>query len=373
MVAHEREKVMATIAIDARKIKSSTGRYVLELVRHLEKIDTTNKYKVLVLANEADYYKPKNPNFEVIVADFPHYSFAEQLGFNTFLRKLNADLVHFYMPQQPLLYTRPAVTTVHDLNLVRITENDMNPLELFVKKTIFKFLLNRVAHRTKKVIVPTKFTKDDLVGWAHINPAKVVVTYEGVTPVEKTTPVKGYENVPFIVYLGRAEPYKNNRRMIEAHQRVIRTNSELRLVLIGAIDELRQADIDWVKKNDYKNVDFLGWRTDEEAAWLYQRAIAYVGPSYMEGFGLPALEALTQGLPVVSANTTCSPEVLGDAAHYFNPFNVDDITRAINDVITNKHLRAKLAANAKPQAAKYSWHKMAEQTLDIYYNVLKNR
>lgn len=364
---------MALIAIDARKIKSSTGRYVLELVTYLEKIDTTNKYKVLVLANEADYFTPKNPNFEVVVADFPHYSLAEQLGFNTFLRSLNADLVHFYMPQQPLLYTRPAITTVHDLNLVRVTENDMHPIELFVKKSIFKFLLRTVAHRTKHVIAPTKFTKDDLVSWAHISPNKVTVTYEGVTPVEKVTPVAGYENVPFIMYLGRAEPYKNNRRMIEAHQKILRTKPELKLVIVGAIDELRQADIDWVKTNAYKNVDFLGWRSDEEAAWLHQRAIAYVGPSYMEGFGLPALEALTQGLPVVSANTTCSPEVLGDAAHYFDPFNVDDMARAINDVITDKDLRAKLAANAKPQAAKYSWAKMAQQTLKIYNDVLKSR
>jgi glycosyltransferase involved in cell wall biosynthesis len=364
---------MAVIAIDARKIKSSTGRYVLELLQHLEKIDTTNTYKVIVLPNDSGYYTPTNPNFEVIVADFPHYSFAEQIGFNKFLRSLHANLVHFYMPKQPLLYTLPAVTTVHDLNLVRVTENDMHPIELLIKKNIFKFLLNRVAHRTKHIITPTKFTKDDLVSWARISPDKVTVTYEGVTPVEKATPVEGYENVPFLVHLGRAEPYKNNRRMIEAHQKLIRTKPELRLVIIGALDELRQADITWVKENDYKNVDFLGWRTDEEAAWLYQRAIAYIAPSYMEGFGLPALEALTQGLPVISADTTCCPEVLGDAAHYFDPFDVDDIARAINDVMTNANLRDRLAARAKPQTEKYSWRKMAEQTLEIYNNTLNRR
>lgn len=363
---------MSLIAIDARKIKSSTGRYVLELIKNLEAIDSKNQYKVLVLAGEVDYYKPAKPNFEVVVADFAHYSLAEQLGFNTFLRKLNPDLVHFYMPQQPLLYTRPAVTTVHDLNLVRVTENDMHPAELFVKKSIFKFLLRRVAHRTNHIITPTNFTKDDLVAWAHINPAKVTVTYEGVSPVEKTTPVKGYGSVPFIVYLGRAEPYKNNRRMIEAHQQLLRTNPELRLVIIGAIDELRQADINWVKQHGYKNVDFLGWLSDEEAAWLYQKSLAYVGPSYMEGFGLPALEAVAQGAPVVSANTTCSPEVLGDAAHYFDPFDTGDIARAMTDVITNQQLRKKLIAAGRPQLKKYSWRRMAEQTLTIYEQALKH-
>src|SRR6185503_6289157 len=157
---------MSVIAIDARKIKSSTGRYVFELVQHLEQIDKTNTYKVRVLANEADYYKPKNPNFEVVVADFKHYTFAEQLGFNRLLRDLKPDLVHSYMPQQPLLYNRPAITTVHDLNLLRVTENDMNPVELAIKKSIFAFLLRHVVHRSKHIITPTRFTKDDLVAWS---------------------------------------------------------------------------------------------------------------------------------------------------------------------------------------------------------------
>ena len=362
---------MSTIAIDARKIKSSTGRYVYELVKNLEQIDSKNQYKVLVLANEVDYYKPSKPNFEVVVADFPHYSLAEQTGFNRFLRNLNADLVHFYMPQQPLLYTRPAVTTVHDLNLVRVKENDMNPLELFVKKNIFKVLLRTVAHRTTHIITPTQFTKDDLVRWSHINPSKVTVTYLGVYQIEKAKPVKRYENVPYLTYLGRAEPYKNNRRMIEAHQQLLRTNPELRMVIMGALDDLRKADMAWVKEKGYKNVDFLGWTSDEEAAWLYQHSLAYVGPSWMEGFGLPALEAMQQGTPVVSANTTCSPEVFGDGAHYFDPFDTDDMARAISEVLTDQQLRKKLIAAGAVQVKKYSWQKMANQTLAVYESALK--
>lgn len=361
---------MKTIAIDARKIKSSTGRYVFELVKNLEEIDHTNRYKILVLANEVDYYKPKNPHFEVLVADFKHYSFAEQIGFNRFLRKLNPDLVHFYMPQQPLLYARPAVTTVHDLNLVRVTENDMHPAELFVKREIFKGLLWTVAHRTNHIITPTQFTKDDLVDWARIQPGKVTVTHLGVYKIAGIEPVPKYHDVPFLIYLGRAEPYKNNRRMIEAHQRLLRTNPELKLIICGAIDELRQADIDWVKQHGYKNVDFLGWTKDEQAAWLYERALAYVGPSYMEGFGLPALEAMACGAPVVSANTTCSPEVFGDAAHYFDPFSVDDMARAINDVLTNHTLRERLIANGKKRIKKYSWRTMAQKTHDVYMHIL---
>ncbi len=360
------------IVIDARKIKSSTGRYILELCKHLEVIDTINQYKVIVLPDELDYYRPSNPNFAVVASPHKHYTFAEQLGFNRFLRALKPDLVHFYMPQQPLLYTQPAITTVHDLNLLRITDNDMGAVERFIKKKIFAVLLWIVAHRTNHIITPTQFTKDDLVAWARIPAQKVTVTHLGVYDLKTTKPVPRYKNVPFFTYLGRAEPYKNNRRMIEAHQSLLRANPELRLVIIGTIDDLRKADMSWVKERGYKNVDFLGWLSDEEAAWLYQRAVAYVSPSYLEGFGLPALEAMAQGAPVVSANTTCSPEVLGDAAHYFDPLDINDIARAMNDILTNNPLRKKLIERSKAQVAKYSWKDMAEKTLASYKQVLEN-
>lgn len=363
---------MSHIVIDARKIKSSTGRYAYELVKNLETIDHKNHYTVIVLPQEADYYQPKSQNFKVVTAPHKHYSFDEQLGFAKFLYSLKPDLVHFYMPQQPLAYTKLAVTTVHDLNLIRVTENDMSPLELFVKKQIFAMLLRTVAKRSAHIITPTQFTKDDLVSWAHIPESKVTVTPLGVYDLKKEDAVPAYENVPFVIYLGRAEPYKNNRRMIEAHQALLTKYPQLRMVICGAIDELRQADINWVKSRGYKNVDFLGWTTDEQAAWLYARCKAYIGPSYMEGFGLPALEAMTHGAPVVSANTTCSPEVLGDAARYFDPFSVEDMTHAIQDVISDEALRKQMITRGHAQVKKYSWARMAEQTLAIYKDALNN-
>src|SRR5688572_21950850 len=152
------------IAIDARIISTSTGRYIERLVHNLEKIDHENEYLILVRKKDLGYYSPSNPNFTVIEADFPDYSFSEQIDFGRFLYSLNVDLVHFCMPQQPLLYTKPAVTTVHDLNLLRITANDdMGTVELRIKKMIFKILLWIVAHRSRKIITPTNYTKQDLL------------------------------------------------------------------------------------------------------------------------------------------------------------------------------------------------------------------
>lgn len=361
---------MARIVIDARKMQSTTGRVVEELIKQLEQFDHTNEYKIAVLKKEQHYYKPTNPNFEVVVADFNHYSFAEQLGFARFLYGLKPDMVHFHMPQQPLLYFGRAITTVHDLNLLRVTQNDMSWLELIVKKAIFRLLLWLVAKRAHHIITPTQFTKDDLVAFAKISPRKVTVTHLGMIQVGKPVAVPKFKNKRFITYLGRAEPYKNNRRLIEAHQRLLADWPDLHLVIVGQIDDLRKADMQWVREQGYKNVDFTGWMSDEQAAWLYQRTEAFVQPSLMEGFGLPVLEAMQQGAPVASTNATCSPEVYGDAAHYFNPHSTNDITRAIQDILTNKKLRAELVKKGHAQVKKYSWQRMSKKVYAIYQRAL---
>ena len=361
-----------TIAIDARKISSGTGRYVLELLEHLEDLDHSNTYKVLVMPDEANYYTPTAKNFEVLVADFDPYSFDEQIGFNKFLRRLKPDLVHFWMPQQPLMYTRRSVTTVHDLNLLRITSNDdMNPIELVIKKMVFRQLLRIIARRSKHILVPSHFTKDDLVDFAKIKPSKVTVTLEGAAKsISGPQPVKKLREAKFIMYVGRAEPYKNNRRLMRAHQKLLKAYPDLRLAIVGNKDILRRADMRWAKDKLYKNIDFLGKVSNQELAWLYRHCKAYVAPSLMEGFGLPGLEAMANGAVVVSSNTTCLPEIYGHAAYYFDPEDVNDMTQAIDRVIGDKRLRAKLAEQSQHQIKKYSWRRMAEQTLAVYKKVL---
>jgi glycosyltransferase involved in cell wall biosynthesis len=359
------------IAIDARIISSETGRYVRELITHLERIDTENDYLILVRTQDLPRYTLTNPRFQLVEADFPNYSFGEQIGLNRLLRRLQPDLVHFCMPQQPLLYTKPAVTTVHDLNLLRITANDMGWLELRVKKAIFAGLLWLVARRSTHVITPSTYTKDDLLRFSGISESKVTVTYEGaVKPAATPKPVPAYQSVPFIMYVGRAEPYKNNRGLIEAHQLLLANFPDLRLVIVGKKDDLREADMAWVEERGYKNVDFTGFLSDEEVAWLYANSRAYVQPSLMEGFGLPGLEAMANGAAVVSSNTTCLPEIYGDAVHYCNPKDPANMAKAIEEVVANDMLRQQLITKAAAQVKKYSWQRMAEETMVVYAKAL---
>lgn len=360
------------IAIDARIINSSTGRYIERLLTYLEKLDSPHDYSVLVRAKDVDYWKPTNPKFKVVVADYHQYTFGEQLGFYFFLRNLNADLVHFCMPQQPLLYRGTAVTTVHDLNLLKIKENEGMPWPILkAKQAIFSHLLRTVIKRSAIIIVPTDFTKKDMLKFQSVPDDRVVRTYESADKVSKTEEsVAQLENKQFILMVGRAEKYKNQRGAIEAHQLLLDKHPDLHLVLVGKRDDTSRELEEWTLREGYRQITFFGFASDEELAWLYSHCAAYIFPSYMEGFGLPGLEAMQHGAPVVSSNATTLPEVYGDAALYFDPADSHEMARQIARVLDDKKLRAELIKKGTKQTKKYSWKRMAEETLAVYDKAL---
>ena len=125
-----------------------------------------------------------------------------------------------------------------------------------------------------------------------------------------------------------------------------------------------------VESEGFRNIDFFGCASDDQLAWFYSNCVVYVFPSFMEGFGLPPLEAMRHGAPVVSSNATCLPEVLGDAALYFHPSNTADMVGSIQKIMDDKTLRRDLVAKGKKQVNKYSWERMAQQTLAGYDTAL---
>ncbi len=367
---------MSHIAIDARIINSSTGRYVERLLHYLQTIDTTNHYTVLVRKKDERHWQPSAANFSVKVADFADYSFAEQLGFKKLLDELRPDLVHFCMPQQPVLYTGKTVTTIHDLTLLNTYMSDKNWFVYRAKQVVGKFVFKRVAKKSQVVITPTEYVKNDIVRFAGINPEKVTVTLEAAEKVSSKTPEPylPMKDKEFIMYVGSQSDYKNIRRLIESHQQLLSNHPELQLVLVGKTTGKAGVPAGrnkaWSEGQGHTNVTFTGFVPDEQLAWLYEHTRAYVFPSLTEGFGLPGLEAMVYGAPVASSNATCLPEVYGDAAEYFNPKSVEDITRAINHILTDENLREKLIERGYGRAKLYSWQRMAEQTHTAYLRIL---
>lgn len=358
------------IAIDARIINSTTGRYVERLVTHLQAIDTKNRYTVIVPSKDKNYWRPTAKNFTVVTADFDNYSLAEQVGFNQFLTNLGADLVHFCMPQQPIAYKGKKVTTFHDLTLVRTYNSDKNWLVFHAKQLVGRFVFKNVARTSHHIITPSQFTKQDLVRFARIPDQKVTVTYEASDARSGGSKPFKLPYTRYILYVGQQSDYKNIRRLAEVHQRLLADFPDLGLVLVGNKNASAIKNESIFANKNFKNILFTGFVDDDQLNWLYAHATSYVFPSLMEGFGLPGLEAMAHGTPVISSNATCLPEVYGDAAYYFNPKDSQDMYRAIKTVLTDQQLRLDLTKRGYQQVKKYSWEKMARQTYRVYMDVL---
>lgn len=358
------------IAIDARIISTSTGRYVERLITYLQQVDTTNSYTILVRKKDQDYWRPSAPNFSVTVADYAPHSFAEQIGFMFFLYKHKFDLVHFCMFHQPLLYFKKHITTIHDLTFLRIDDTNLNKLIFTIKKLVAHIVLLVVGRTSAHIITPSQFTKDDYVRFSGIDESRASVTHEAADKLPSpSTPYKPLVGKQFILYVGRQPDYKNIRRLITAHQLLLKSHPKLQLVLAGKIDAAAQANKDWATQQGYSNIIFTNFVSDQELAWLYQHCQTYVFPSFMEGFGLPGLEAMVEGAPVASSNASCLPEVHGEAAQYFNPSDPTDMARVIDTFLQSKTLRTDYIARGKKHAATYSWLRMAQQTHDVYLSV----
>ncbi len=361
---------MSHIAIDARIINSSTGRYVERLLHYLQDIDQENGYSVLVLEKDKDYWQPTAANFKVIVADFDQYSVAEQVGLKGLLKRLNPDLVHFCMPQQPIFYRGNKVTTIHDLTLLKVYNSDKNWLVYHFKQAVGRLVFKRVIATSTHILTPSDFTKNEVIEFSAKATNKISTTHLAAdisadSPEPYELPFK-----QFLLYVGQQSDYKNVRRLGAAHQRLVKKYPDLGLMLVGSKNDSARINEKYFADKNYKNIIFTGFLPDTQLNWLYKEAAAYVFPSLMEGFGLPGLEAMGHGTPVVSSDATCLPEVYGDAAHYFDPNDTTDVARAIDEVLESETFRHELVKKGHKQFKKYSWQKTAEQTLKIYLEAL---
>lgn len=363
------------IVIDARNRRSSTGRYTDRLVQHLQSIDTYHRYTILV--QPGDQWEMKGKNFTTLPCPYTQFSFSplQQIGFWRQLRRLKPDLVHFTMTQQPLLYFGNIVTTTHDLTMFHFVRRGTTPVPLFwLKMRLYRFLLRWSHMKSDKIITPTKFVAEDIANYQPSTKDKLVVTYESAEPAFATKAVRPRqvgEKDHFILYLGNAFPHKNLAVLFDALDILRKKRPELKLVLVGKKD-INYTELEAKARNhpSAKNIIFTGFLPDEEAKWLHEHSLAYVFPSLSEGFSLTPMEAIVHGSPVVSSNATCLPEVYQNAAHYFDARYPKDIAAKTAEVLDNKKLRGQLIKNGQELIKKYSWRKMAKETLLVYKEVL---
>lgn len=365
------------ILIDARIRRASTGRYVDRLLAELTKLKTDYNYTILI--EPSDELKIANPRFKIVACRFSQFSFnpLNQILFSWQLYRLKPDLVHFTLTgQQPVFYFGKQVTFTHDLTMLSYARPGRLPKWLHrIRMWAYRFLLWQSHRKAQKIIVPTEYVNQAVKKYHLFVGRKTIVTLEASEPPIKATAKKPNigEIDNFILYVGSAFPHKNLELLVKSFQTILSKQPDLQLILAGKREYHSKNLEKWANKNNLsENIIFTGFVEESELKWLYENAKCYVFPSLSEGFGLPGLEAMAHGCPVVSSNATCLPEIYGDAAHYFDPNDADDMVASILKVLKDEQLRKKLVSLGYKQVARYSWQKMAEQTLEIYNQVLEN-
>lgn len=384
------------IGIDARffgPVGKGLGRYTERLIENLEGVAPQARgegrvpleFVVFLRKENFDLYQPASPRFRKVLADFPWYSLSEQLRFPPLLRRERIDLVHFPHFNVPVMTPCPFVVTIHDLILFRYPTRRATTLSAAMyglKYAAYLLTIRLAVRRARKILVVSEYTKRDVIRSLGVPPEKITVTYEASDGVEAgqlsmpgTLDMRAKKiGKPYFLYVGNAYPHKNLERLLTVFKRLRNDGLEAQLVLVGKMDYFYERLKTEAKKLELLESDdavFYGYASEAELAELYRRARAYVFPSLLEGFGLPPLEAMRYGTPVAAADSSCLPEVLGDAATYFDPENEEAMSDAMRRIFSDEALRAALSARGFERVKRYTWKDCAERTYQTYLSSLR--
>lgn len=368
------------IGIDARMLGKGygIGRYIEQLILHLIEIDRENQY-VLFIKDVRTYERYEiTKKCKIVLANIPWYSWAEQVKFKKIIKKEKIDLMHFPHWNVPLLYNDPFVVTIHDLIMFhypRPEATTLGSIKFWLKDKIHRLVLRHAVKKAKKIIAVSEFTKRDVAKTLSVPEDKIQVIYQApfgneykVESIKYKVLEKYGIDKPYILYVGAAYPHKNLEGLLKAWQLFGKKYGEdYQLVLAGKEDYFynRLKTNKLISQLTNKPI-FTGFVSDDELEALYSQADLYIFPSLFEGFGLPALEALAHCLPVASSNRTSLPEILGEAALYFDPENIEQMADVIYVGLTNEDIRFELKNNARDELKRYSLEKMAGEISALY-------
>ncbi len=376
------------IGIDARFFgEAGPGRYVKNIVEHLEKVDASSHYVVLLRPSGFDKYTPRNPNFTKVLCDIAWYSWVEQTQLLFQVLKLNLDL--YYVPHFniPVLYPGKLVTAIPDIIMHSYsTERGTTQPKFYFrfKKFVYRKVLGIALTKSVKVIVPTYDVFNDIsIHYPNVNKEKFVVAYEGVDP-DYTAVVKnptdivgelGLKSKQYLLYVSSMYEHKNVERLISAFEILIdKFKFDGKLVLVGKKDKFSERMFTLIKSKGLSNKILMPglsrYMNDCDVIELRKNALLYVFPSLKEGFSLTPLEAQAVGLPCVISSISCHKEVFENSVVYFDPFSTDDIAAKIQSVLANPELLNTLVSRGYENVKKYNWLDTAKITDQVFNKIL---
>jgi glycosyltransferase involved in cell wall biosynthesis len=358
------------IGIDGRLwSETGVGRYIRNLVTELARIDDKNTYIVFLTKKGYDAFTPPNERWHKRIADVRWHTVKEQIVLPYIFGREHLDVLHVPYFNVPVLYPGRVVVTTHDLTILHFRTGratTLPPWMYALRRLGYSIIFSAGIRRAKKIFAVSKTTKADILSNFHVDQKKIIVTYEGVdnlfvsdTHRSDRRPING----TYLLYVGNAYPHKNLETLLEAFDRLVkvRSNIEIKLVFVGKDDHFTKRLKERTQRlASSRSVIFFGEAHDDELGGLYRHARAFVFPSLAEGFGLPAIEAVAFGCPVVCSDIPIFHEIVGDKGTYFDPTDVQDIVRALDGVL-------KITKKPAPFLdGRFSWREMAEKTLHAY-------
>jgi glycosyltransferase involved in cell wall biosynthesis len=372
------------IAIDAHSVGAKLGgneSYAVNLIEALAQIDSTNDYTLYVTTNEArDRFQNRWPNFKVRLT-LPHTPLIRiPLTLSAELRKNPVDVLHVQFTAPPFCPC-PVVVSIHDLSFEHLPQTFNRR-----SRTQLRLTVRHSARRAARILSLSEHTKRDIIETYGINEDHVdaipLAAPDHFAPVQDNEELQRVRHNygidgDYILSVGSIQPRKNLARLIKAYASLrgeVDVKKLPKLVLAGKCAWLYDETLRALEESGTKEAVVLtGYVPESDLPALYSGALCFVYPSYFEGFGLPPLEAMKCGAPVIVGNKTSLPEVVGDAALMVDPFDVDAIGAAIKRVIEDSELRTELTIKGQERANAFNWRETARRTLQVYKQVARVR
>ena len=372
------------IGIEAQRIfrtnKHGMDYVVLEEIKELQKSDVRNEYFVFVAPGE-DRCLKDSKNVHIIEIGSNFYPLWEQFSLPRAVNQLNLDMLHCTSNTAPILCKIPMILTLHDIIFLEPRDKSNKSLYQNMGWLYRRFVVPRILKKCKRIITVSEFEYNNIISKLHIPEEKMVMIYNGYNewfkPVEDIELIyqQYIEEPGYFFFLGNTDPKKNTERTLIAYSHYLEKSNVKRKLLMADLDRSFLDDI--IERNHIENIkDYMvipGYIKNADLPYVYNNAFAFLYTSLRESFGIPLLEAMACGTPVITSNTSSMPEIGGSEALMVNPQNADEITEKMLLLEEDNIIYQKQKEIGIRRAQQFSWKYTAEQLLTVYEDVYKLR
>lgn len=374
-----------------RKKKHGMDMVALELIKNLQEIDSENEYYIFVKPDEDDTVLGDTPNFKIIKLEGGSYPQWEQFVLPKAAKKYGCEVLHCTSNTAPLFLDIPLITTLHDIiymesSYLKILKSSATPYQKF-GNVYRKIVVPKVVKNSEKIITVSHFEKNRIGEFFGMNADdRLEAVYNGVsthfkviTDKAELKRVKDQYNLPdkYFFFLGNTDPKKNTKGTLKAFSDFLKeTQLDYKLVMLDYDqNELEKLLEEIGDKELINKIVLTGYVINTDLPAIYAQCEIFLYPSLRESFGIPMLEAMACGVPVITSNTSSMPEVSADAAHIIDPHKPEEITQGIIKILKDNVYSELLISKGLERSKAFSWKNMAEQVLELYikmYNQIKS-